>query len=223
MRCPCWWNRGSSPFLCKNLAQETSPPLMYTCARFFVMNPHGHSFTPAADHPRIRGEKALAFMACGLRRGSPPHTRGKAAIPCIEVPCHGITPAYAGKRSSKIPTQVSYRVHPRIRGEKLRSCYVRQSVYGSPPHTRGKVFRRCACFKLDGFTPAYAGKRRRWTPSRTQPRVHPRIRGEKQRICYRLLKRRGSPPHTRGKAAGAFGNEAGKRFTPAYAGKSLQH
>ena len=72
------------------------------------------------DHPRIRGEKSSLFGSSEESAQSPPHTRGKEDTTTETLRKVRITPAYAGKRSSKIPTQVSYRVHPRIRGEK--SC-----------------------------------------------------------------------------------------------------
>ena len=71
------------------------------------------------DHPRLCGEKLLAFWGFFRRKGSPPPMRGKAAVPDDEKQDHkdhprlcgekvnrtrcflslpGITPAYAGKR-----------------------------------------------------------------------------------------------------------------------------
>ena len=50
------------------------------------------------DHPRLRGEKWLMRFCMSEKRGSPPPTRGKAALFDIADFHKGITPAYAGKR-----------------------------------------------------------------------------------------------------------------------------
>ena len=49
------------------------------------------------DHPRTRGEKDCHFMGCRMAAGSPPHTRGKAAVAVRYESDRGITPARAGK------------------------------------------------------------------------------------------------------------------------------
>ena len=245
MRCPCRWNRGLSPFLCKNLAQETSPPLMYTCARFFVMNPHGHSFTPAADHPRIRGEKDMGVPVIALTQGSPPHTRGKVECHVCLVEADGITPAYAGKskrhnfsihnckgspphtrgKASSLDGRKPQRGedHPRIRGEKLSMLPSGRLGPGSPPHTRGKGAEQGLRLAHGGITPAYAGKRISVLVSLTTDKDHPRIRGEKQSAAVCRSSPQGSPPHTRGKVSTAATTAWNGRITPAYAGKSPCH
>lgn len=50
------------------------------------------------DHPRIRGEKLSRQSPCHIRKGSPPHTRGKEHFTGGGIVVFGITPAYAGKR-----------------------------------------------------------------------------------------------------------------------------
>ena len=111
-----------------------------------------------------------------------------------------ITPAYAGKSKS-------YKLVPILRP-------------GSPPHTRGKARRRGRRSGGRGITPAYAGKRRVYICTYRMVRDHPRIRGEKMVSPSPLLKRKGSPPHTRGKDDRAKRRGLGSGITPAYAGKS---
>ena len=49
------------------------------------------------DHPRMCGEKVSAKLHPALRRGSPPHVRGKVPLKgLLHITC-GITPAHAGK------------------------------------------------------------------------------------------------------------------------------
>ena len=90
------------------------------------------------DHPRIRGEKN-GWMQCHYRlQGSPPHTRGKGSDQGFDVSLHGITPAYAGKRTRTRCSVRWRRDHPRIRGEKQYNSLAVTHATGSPPHTRGK-------------------------------------------------------------------------------------
>ena len=91
--------------------------------------------------------------------GSPPHTRGKAVISVFVSTLVRITPAYAGKSFNEQIRVISFRDHPRIRGEKFRFPWLLSSRLGSPPHTRGKDFIETPPFNIIRITPAYAGKR----------------------------------------------------------------
>ena len=72
---------------------------------------------------------------------------------------------------------------------------------------------------LSRITPAHAGKSLREVAEGLKKEDHPRTRGEK--ICPRreLSRRKGSPPHTRGKVCQVFGKGNEMRITPAHAGK----
>ena len=48
--------------------------------------------------------------------------------------------------------------HPRIRGEKSGLRTATGAGEGSPPHTRGKDTDNTDALKIQGITPAYAGK-----------------------------------------------------------------
>ena len=52
----------------------------------------------SADHPRVCGEKHIAFHVFDLDKGSPPRMRGKVVSSVTLESSIGITPAYAGKR-----------------------------------------------------------------------------------------------------------------------------
>ena len=155
----------------------------------------------------------------------------------------GITPAYAGKRSScRIRTRPEWD-HPRICGEKFLLRILRVSGMGitpayagksgqlpncefshkgSPPHMRGKAAGRTRRRCYHGITPAYAGKStsRAFVPAGTED--HPRICGEKKGRKTANQLRIGSPPHMRGKAARVCVGGIAVGITPAYAGKSLR-
>ena len=49
------------------------------------------------DHPRVCGEKEIAFKTTGYHIGSPPRMRGKVVQFLKKIELSGITPAYAGK------------------------------------------------------------------------------------------------------------------------------
>ena len=54
----------------------------------------------AEDHPRVCGEKIIGLEHKALLSGSPPRMRGKETDGAVLGAFFGITPAYAGKRSS---------------------------------------------------------------------------------------------------------------------------
>ena len=53
------------------------------------------------DHPRTCGEKETLYKDGVVRKGSPPHMRGKAHRDFILAIKWRITPAHAGKRISQ--------------------------------------------------------------------------------------------------------------------------
>ncbi len=128
------------------------------------------------------------------------------------------TPVSAG--NIKCPRQHfdNRRVHPRIRGEYAVTVSSSAVVTGSPPHPRGIYTAFSSLLIRSGFTPASAGNISLPAFSPSNPRVHPRIRGE-----Y-IIKRMpdgfvtGSPPHPRGIFFWIFRWLCASRFTPASAG-----
>ena len=129
-------------------------------------------------HPRIRGEDFFVVSASGICVGSPPHTRGRLPDPERRGLLQGFTPAYAGKIAFGADHILTFRVHPRIRGEDPDSVDGVNCMMGSPPHTRGRFLRVSALRRLARFTPAYAGKILLMIFRCPPLWVHPRIRGE---------------------------------------------
>ena len=110
-----------------------SPPRMRGKGRFESPRCRAVGITPAyagksfptsmfrsvgRDHPRICGEKIVVSRTWCSRSGSPPRMRGKEAMFRCAVCCHGITPAYAGKRHFPSSETSQTRDHPRVCGEK---------------------------------------------------------------------------------------------------------
>ena len=112
------------------------------------------------DHPRVCGEKAAGCQLGGCRLGSPPRMRGKGGCPSAWRMPVGITPAYAGKRTSRQGKHHQSRDHPRVCGEKSMSAQFSGPQPGSPPRMRGKACHNAVILSAPGITPAYAGKRK---------------------------------------------------------------
>ena len=122
-----------SPWLCLRFLLRITP----ACAG--KRNPCWNRWAITQDHPRMCGEKLSDLPPQKSTLGSPPHVRGKVnrtfAIPASK----GITPACAGKRSTKKRFGRVLWDHPRMCGEKGAAPCQRFIVLGSPPHVRGKV------------------------------------------------------------------------------------
>lgn len=172
----------------------------------------------------VRGKgRGLDGHALGIRI-APAHA-GNACSDRLFLFLDRITPAYAGKRMSRLPTTTSKPDYPRIRGEKApcprtETCRcgapprmrgtvlfcvnpVGMPPHGSPPPVRGKGGRVTFTLSLSGITLAYARKRSVTKPRRTKRTDHPRPCGEKFLLTLRRYRRIGSPPRMRGKVPSA--------------------
>ena len=70
------------------------------------------------DHPRMGGEKGWIQNDAAAAKGSPPHGRGKVQLDGLRSKRAGITPAWAGKRTSGGSNGSVDKDHPRMGGEK---------------------------------------------------------------------------------------------------------
>ena len=134
----------------------------------------------------------------------------------------GITPAYAGKRTSSRPTVVQLRDHPRVCGEKQQMIADAGKGMGSPPRMRGKAERRSKRPQNPGITPAYAGKSVHRSGLHRTEGDHPRVCGEKIYPLLAIASPLGSPPRVRGKVCDLTIIRVHHGITPAYAGKRLK-
>ena len=110
-----------------------------------------------------------------------------------------ITPAHAGKSTSKLWFEPAGQDHPRACGEKVFFISLPLYVMGSPPRMRGKVAQGGKDGAANGITPAHAGKRNAFTNSASLEQDHPRACGEKTACGLLWLLPWGSPPRMRGK------------------------
>ena len=111
------------------------------------------------DHPRVCGEKSKTVLSPCTIQGSPPRMRGKVCRTAYHRRRNGITPAYAGKRTTPPAACCPPGDHPRVCGEKRQGIRRGSCEKGSPPRMRGKVRRGSDAPRRGGITPAYAGKR----------------------------------------------------------------
>ena len=169
--------------------------------------------------------------------------REKAAKRRRHICAGGITPAYAGKRSSVYDDSCNGTGHPRVCGEKRRMLKQTAKRPGSPPAYAGKsrkngsygggkkdhprmcgekVLYSFGLKQVSGITPAYAGKRSPALFPLRSPEDHPRVCGEKKVMRGAKDKRMGSPPHVRGKVPSICENLERMGITPACAGKSYR-
>ena len=139
---------------------------------------YSRNWTRVQDHPRIRGEHALALLLWRGEAGSSPHTRGapRAGI-CMRLSIR-IIPAYAGSTCRHQSTNATEADHPRIRGE--------HASYSPPRNSTIRII------------PAYAGSTDGPHTTSNPQWDHPRIRGEHVGEDNPRDYPRGSSPHTRG-------------------------
>ena len=71
-----------------------------------------------------------------------------------------ITPACAGKTSSRIYSDLLLKDHPRVCGKNLAPAREKGQQAGSPPRMREKLSQLHCSGRVAGITPAYAGKTR---------------------------------------------------------------
>ena len=131
--------------------------------------------------------------------GSPLRMRGKVSnIPSGRAIIR-ITPAYAGKRSSRPIMNCLSQDHPCVCGEKLPIFCSYLFRLGSPLRMRGKVKALQWGYDNSRITPAYAGKRNVPAFAGAFFRDHPCVCGEKKSAVKCSEMQLGSPLRMRGK------------------------
>ena len=156
-----------------------------------------------------------------MAAGSSPLTRGKLNESGDDIATGGIIPAHAGKTLSPASPRTRRRDHPRSRGENKLQEALKNNAAGSSPLTRGKRDLGGARVSGGGIIPAHAGKTSAWTGRTSQPRDHPRSRGENSLVVWRDADVAGSSPLTRGKHWKIKRRELARGIIPAHAGKTI--
>ena len=104
-------------------------------------------------------------------------------------------------------------------GEKSLIPALPLHVVGSPPRVRGKGPPQLLRCRVEGITPACAGKSLNRFSNHILVWDHPRVCGEKYSLACCPWPASGSPPRVRGKGADCPADRDPDRITPACAGK----
>ena len=173
-----------------------------------------------AAHPRSRGENFLIVNVERKVDGSSPLTRGKRSNGRSRRHRGRLIPAHAGKTVAIEGGSLTYKAHPRSRGENAGVGELAERGAGSSPLTRGKRDRIGSCRYEARLIPAHAGKTlcRGWHCHGRG--AHPRSRGENSPCTTSWLIRLGSSPLTRGKRHEVRGQGCAAGLIPAHAGKT---
>ncbi len=171
-------------------------------------------------HPRVRGEHLARGAFRVPARGSSPRARGTLPDWLLKAAVARFIPACAGNTRDRRTPIVSPSVHPRVRGEHIRSSAYGAPARGSSPRARGTPpypWRSC---RRRRFIPACAGNTTRAFPSRREAPVHPRVRGEHGTVSLIEPIPNGSSPRARGTRMPSLPQFETARFIPACAGNT---
>ena len=189
----------------------------------------GNAYVPESQinaiavHPRMRGERIFCKLILPIKHGSSPHARGThlsrnhARIPSRFIP------ACAGNAVTDCVFCRVVTVHPRMRGERMRTWLKSTDKTGSSPHARGTQT-DSPCNRCNSrFIPACAGNAGPSYSGGGDAAVHPRMRGERKPAPNHLPPQNGSSPHARGTQQPPETAVIDDRFIPACAGNACGH
>ena len=155
-------------------------------------------YSPGTDHPRMRGEHAMACSTSSRREGSSPHARGAQVLVLGDGAAVGIIPACAGSTRMGRMSAYCRWDHPRMRGEHAAGAWWEPQTKGSSPHARGARAGRGQLLIKGGIIPACAGSTRAQISGKPRKGDHPRMRGEHPLPGMGAGLFAGSSPHARG-------------------------
>ena len=134
-------------------------------------------------HPRARGEHFSSVRMLLRFCGSSPRSRGTPIAPCVGRSRSRFIPALAGNTAIVPCCPRASAVHPRARGEHRLWLGNGLRPAGSSPRSRGTLCRLQQGVEMVRFIPALAGN----TPAAPEMPwavpVHPRARGEHERVA----------------------------------------
>ena len=168
-------------------------------------------------HPRACGEYTDSTVYTFHQVGSPPRMRGLCRFLCRLSRPVRLTPAHAGTISLWIFSERPLGAHPRVCGEDTDWVCPLGAIAGSPPRIRGLYQRVRAVSDHVGLTPAHAGKIGSVRRGVRRDQAHPRACGEDKGDTAWRCRKRGSPPHMRGRYGGIAGKSISHGLTPARA------
>ena len=175
-----------------------------------------------ATHPRVGGEDVPVGWSQVTTIDSPPRGRGRRAGRVRESLQQRLTPAWAGKTMRVKRLRVMATTHPRVGGEDPPSSSSPVAATDSPPRGRGRRPPGRPDRLQVRLTPAWAGKTRGGPTIPAVCSTHPRVGGEDHKAKTGGDADDDSPPRGRGRHGAPDRPDAGRRLTPAWAGKTLR-
>ena len=172
------------------------------------------------DHPRSCGKDLTFSVASETFLGSPPLVRERRTNNGKSYWMARITPARAGKTTSRTLKNSCKRDHPRSCGKDDSFEHNLFIKLGSPPLVRERLFLLMPSRRFLRITPARAGKTSYSLVSSHIIRDHPRSCGKDSHVVPVIHVPGGSPPLVRERRTPGKGTGCIQRITPARAGKT---
>ncbi len=178
--------------------------------------------TPSAtsEHPRVGGEDLARVSRVGAGGGTPPRRRGGQDDADRQRAVRRNTPASAGRTPAPRRPHPGTPEHPRVGGEDSTSTCAQRCPTGTPPRRRGGRGPELKEAPVRRNTPASAGRTRSPPGTGRSSTEHPRVGGEDRGGAAAAAGCRGTPPRRRGGRRGRRAGGAGRRNTPASAGRT---
>ncbi len=150
--------------------------------------------------------------------GSSPRARGTLAHWILHHAENRFIPARAGNVSAVLSPSATISVHPRARGERPTGPAGGGTPIGSSPRARGTYPAGRPSHRVRRFIPARAGNVAPASLHRRRRPVHPRARGEREKLAGMTGDLAGSSPRARGTFECVAAPVVPARFIPARAG-----
>ena len=129
-------------------------------------------------HPHVRGDNRPMRPRQAVWAGSPPRAWGQRPLPVLRLASPRFTPTCVGTTRSRPGVPNTVTVHPHVRGDNPKSCFMLHLHHGSPPRAWGQRFvgaPSSAPFPVHPHVRGDNGRFRNWPPRRS---VHPHVRGD---------------------------------------------
>ena len=156
------------------------------------------SLPPSSVHPRARGEHFYDAQTQAANCGSSPRSRGTFRSLLRMIMDDRFIPALAGNIFPTRHAIFHQAVHPRARGEHSSQHGHPDHTAGSSPRSRGTSKSTPALASRRRFIPALAGNICINRVDASLLSVHPRARGEHNRLRMDITHNDGSSPRSRG-------------------------
>ncbi len=144
-------------------------------------------------YPRLRGERWEGLITCRAPGGLSPATRGTLDLILQRPRDVRFIPGYAGNAHCLSLIREFVTVYPRLRGERMIDTPAANGLTGLSPATRGTQRDGLARNRFPRFIPGYAGNANRRGRQSKRNAVYPRLRGERSKCTWLILKRKFMP------------------------------